>query len=209
MTGQISKKAKELLQVLDIANLVINESDIKDEKEKKDTLSFIEQTRNLTNSKNGDDKITSYGLKSLTDSFLVYWNESISVDTEKFWNLLEKEGISIKRKEPLRQALLRGVFRNVHEAMEACKNFDEMVEKGVLKSRYNEAELTTIRDIIDKNTSVRVELLRSCLIKGKIPSSKYLRFGDSMAYMGNCNLFNDYFNENEVEQLLDIWNNFK
>jgi hypothetical protein len=179
------------------------------ERDKKELLSFHDEMRTMVKSGIMKNNLPSSGLKSLIDTFLVSWNESIDVDTETFWSLLEKEKIVYIRKEPLRRALAKGRFRNVHEGMEACKNFNKLIDSGLLKSRYSEDELIALKQIINNDTASRVELLTTCLKSGKIPFSKYLRFGDSMAYMENCNLLKSHFSEEEVDQLLDVWRNFK
>jgi len=47
------------------------------------------------------------------------------------------------------------------------------------------------------------------LAKKAIPQTQYLKFGECMAYFGRSKLFEVYFSKEQVEELYEIWKNFK
>ena len=63
--------------------------------------------------------------------------------------------------------------------------------------------------IIVDDENRRLVILKRYLRKNEIPQTQYLKFGECMAYMNNCGLWNKYFNKEEVQQLYAIWTNFK
>lgn len=200
--------AERLAKIIDIAETVIRDSETIPEETKQHHLNWGQQVKHMTlNPEPQFKKVAS--LKSLESDFLTYWNESIGIHTEVFWNELRQKEIECKRREPLRNALQKGRFRNVHEGMEAAKNFDNLINSRLLESSFLYEELLQLKKIIAEDTNKRVELLKHCLKKGAIPGSKYLRFGDSVAYMNECNLWSKYFKEDEVRRLMEIWSNFK
>jgi hypothetical protein len=154
-------------------------------------------------------KLSAYQINSLASELFTKWNESIHPNTEFFWEEVNKAGVEFKRKEPLRFALEKGRFRNVHQAMEARQNWSEVRKLETIRKRFTKAEIEEIDKILLSEEKKRLELLKKCLIKKKIPQSQYLRFGDSMAYFNNCDLFRNYFTPIEVKELYTVWKNFK
>ncbi|GAO43735.1 hypothetical protein FPE01S_02_08410 [Flavihumibacter petaseus NBRC 106054] len=156
-----------------------------------------------------EPKITSYGLNTLKNSLLTYWNESIKPDTEKFWTELKLNGIDFERKEPLKFALDKKRFRQVEQGIDARNHWIELKNQKEIQQRFSITEIQEIEDIISKDENSRIEILKKCLRKKEIPQSQYLKFGECMAYATNCRLWDKYFSQSEVEELYIIWKNFR
>lgn len=200
------KNIDKLIWTTKINDKVVDRSTIMDEKTKEASKNLSKYTRDFLEK---EPKINSYGLNSLKSGLLTYWNESINPDTESFWTELKDNGIDYERKEPLKFALEKNQFRRVDQGMDARKHWSELKKRKEIIDRYSKTEIEKIETIIAEDENRRLEILKKCLRKNKIPQSQYLKFGESMAYMNNCGLWNKYFNKEEVEQLYDIWKNFK
>ena len=85
-------------KILVINNDIIETSKVIDENSKKAFEYFSIETKKILNE---NPKLNSYQRKSLTNEFLIYWNETISIDCEKFWNRIQQNGIELERKDPL------------------------------------------------------------------------------------------------------------
>lgn len=170
---------------------------------------FKTQSKFIRDFLTNNPKANSYQLKSLTNELLTYWNESINPDTEIFWTELKDNGIDFERKEPLRFALTKKRFRNVEQGIDARKHWTELKNRKEITDKYSQAEIEKIETIIADDENRRFEILKKCLRKNEIPQTQYLKFGECMAYMNNCGLWEKYFNKEEVQQLYNIWTNFK
>jgi len=153
--------------------------------------------------------MNSYGLNSLKSGLLTYWNESINPDTENFWTELKVKGIDYERKEPLKFALEKNQIRRVDQGMDARKHWSELKKRKEITDKFTRTEIEKTETIITVDENRRLEILKKCLRKNEIPQTQYLKFGECMAYMNNCGLWNKYFNKEEVQQLYNIWTNFK
>ena len=151
----------------------------------------------------------SYERKTLASQILTFWRESVNPDTEAFWIEMKRCGVNIERKEPLRFALEKGWFRNVEQGIEARNHWSSLKHLSTVRDRYSQAEIEQLDLIIEEDEKKRHEVLKKCLAKKAIPQTKYLKFGECMAYFGRCNLFEIYFSKAEVEELYAIWTNFK
>jgi hypothetical protein len=209
LTETTLKKSKELLIAIDIADKIMSDSIFIDKKTADAFLSVSIWMKNLIAEDTKNGTLKSVGLKSLVDSFLIFWNESVSVDAEIFWIEIEFRKIKFTRKEPLLFVLKNGRFRNVHQGIDARKNWSEIVKSGFLKKRFTDKEIEDISNIIKIDEKIRYDFLAKCLKTKKIPSFSYLKFGDSMAYFRNCDLFIKYFTDNEIKELNEIWISFK
>ena len=156
-----------------------------------------------------EPKMNSYGLNSLKSEFLTYWNESIHPDTERFWKELKSNKIDYERKEPIRFALEKNRFRRVDQGIDARKHWSVLKSTKEVQEKFSKAEIEKIDNIIAEDENRRLEILKKCLRKKKIPQSQYLKFGECMAYIDNCRLWGKYFTQKEVEELYDIWGNFQ
>jgi hypothetical protein len=200
--GNIDK----LILTTKINDKVVDRSTIMDEKTKEAFKNLSKYTRDLLEK---EPKMNSYGLNSLKSGLLTYWNESINPDTESFWTGLKDNGIDYKRKEPLKFALEKNQFRRVDQGMDARKHWFELKKRKEITDKYSITEIEKIETIIADDENRRLEILKKCLRKNEIPQTQYLKFGECMAYMNNCGLWGKYFNKEEVQQLYDIWTNFK
>lgn len=156
-----------------------------------------------------EPKMRASGINSLKNELLIFWNESINPDTEKFWNEIKSKGIDYVRKEPLRFALNKNRFRRVEQGIEANKHWPELKTLKLIKRNYSKEEIEKIEEIISNDEQSRFKILDKCLRKKQIPQSQYLKFGECMAYLSNCGLFKTYFEDEEVNELYDIWRNFQ
>ena len=191
-------------KILTINNEIINSSKLINEKTKEQFISFSKALENILNE---NPKLNSYQRKSLTSDFLIYWNETTSIDCEKFWNETEKNEIKLDRKEPLRFLLKNKRFQYVEQAIQIKKHWAELKELKSIQNRYNKNELIEIEDLSTKDEIKRKELLQKCLIKKQIPKIKYLYFGECMAYYAQTELLQTEFSLTEISTLHEIWKN--
>ena len=110
----------QLVLTADINDKVVNGSTLINDNTKQAFKELAKYTRDFLK---GESKITSYGVNSLKNSLLTYWNESVNPDTEKFWTELKANGIDYERKEPLKFALDKKRFRRVDQGIEARKHW--------------------------------------------------------------------------------------
>ncbi len=197
---------EKLILVTKINEKVVECSTNMDEKTKEAFRNLSKSTRDILEKK---PKMNSYGLNSLKSGLLTYWNESINPDTESFWTELKVNGIDYERKEPLKFALTKGRFRNVHQGMDARKHWTELKKRKEITDKFSETEIEKIETIIAEDENRRLEILKKCLRKNAIPQTQYLKFGECMTYINNCLLWDMYFTKEEVQQLYDLWTNFR
>jgi hypothetical protein len=156
-----------------------------------------------------DRQLTMTQMKSLVNGILTFWQESIGVEVEKFWTELSKQNVDFERRDELKFAVSKGRFRRVDIGMAARKEWSLMKALESVQKRFSERELAIIDQVIQKDEIDRFEVLRRCLKNNEIPQSKYLKFGECMAYFAHCGLFSEYFSRDEVDQLNAVWQNFK
>lgn len=209
LTETTHKKALNFLKVIKIGSEIIADSKIVDQKTKE---AF--KNHDIWNVKTVNDSIkkkdlSSAGLKSLTDSYFIFWNESVGIDIEEFWDRLEKDSLGFQRKDPLQFALKKERFRNVHQAMSVRKDWKRLKDSSLLKNRLLPESIEKLDEIVIQDELKRVDLLKKCLAKKSIPQTQYLKFGDSMGYLSYCQLFEDYFNQTEYNELHEVWQNFE
>lgn len=198
---------KKLTLTIEINDKIVDSSLIMDSKMKdafKDLSKHIKELL-LTN----ESKISSYGLNSFKNDLLIYWNESVNLDTERFWAELKRNGVDYERKEPLKFALEKKRFRRVDQGMDARKHWDELKKLQEVQQRFTKTEIEELGAIISKDEKQRIEILKKCLRKKEIPQTQYLKFGECMAYVKKCGLWDKYFEQSEVDDLYEIWRNFK
>lgn len=209
LTETTHKKALDFLEVINIANEIVINSKLVDEETKdaykEHDIWNINTINDLITKKN----LSSAALKSLIDSYFIFWNESAGTDIEEFWDRLQKNSLDFVRKDPLQFALKKDRFRNVHQAMSVRKNWERLKDSLLLKNRLSEMNIQKIDQIVQRDEFKRVKLLKKCLAKKRIPQSQYLKFGDSMGYLAHCQLFEKYFNKTEYYELHKVWQNFE
>lgn len=203
MTNNKSEYIDTLLKTIEIQNTCF-----------KDSIYFEEEVKaafvNLGNeyaARITQEPFTLTQLKSIASSILTFWNESIGVDTEFFWFELKKKGIDFERNDELLFALNKGRFRRVDIGIYARKYWHLIGDSSTVKERFSASEIQEITTIVEKDEKTRFDILNKCFLKKQIPKSQYLKFGECMAYFQNCGLFEKYFLQNEIEELIEIWNN--
>ncbi len=197
---------EKLILTTRINDKVVDGSTILDDKTKEAFRNVTKYTRELLEK---EPKMNSYGLNTLKSALLIYWNESINTDTEIFWKELKDNGIDYERKEPLKFALEKNRFRNAEQGMDARRHWSELKNRKEITEKFSREEIVKIETIIAADENRRLEILKKCLRKNEIPQTQYLKFGECMAYINNCGLWDQHFNKEEVQQLFDIWENFK
>ena len=93
--------------------------------------------------------------------------------------------------------------------MDARNYWTKLKSQNSITESFTKTEIQEIDDIVAEDEKRRLEILKKCLNKKTIPQSQYLKFGECMAYFANCRLFDKYFTSGQVEELYDIWKNFK
>jgi hypothetical protein len=205
MTNPKIEYKKKLLKAIDIQNTIVEDSQSLEIKTKE---AFI-NLGNYWKDRIEKEQFTITSLKSITNDILTFWKESVSIDTELFWTILQKNNIDFERKDELIFALNKGRFRRVDIGMAARKDWSKMRNFNSIVERFSQAEIENIDKIIEEDENKRLEILTRCLKKSEIPQTQYLKFGECMAYFSFCNLFDKYFSKKEVEKLNEIWRDFK
>jgi hypothetical protein len=205
MTDLKTEYRKKLLRTIQIQNDLVNDFDLFDPKTKE---ALINHGNNWTDRLN-NEPFTLTQLKSISIDILTLWKESIGIATEMFWTELKKNNIDFERKDELNFALQKGRFRRVDIGMGARKDWNVIKDIDSIKNRFSKDEIEKISNIIDLDEKTRLETLKKCLRKNEIPQTQYLIFGECMAYMANCGLWDEHFNETEVSKLYDLWNKFE
>jgi hypothetical protein len=201
MTEMKSEYKEQLLRTIQIQNDLLNDFDLLDPKTKEAIINHGTYWAERLNSEN----FTLTQLKSITNDILTMWKETIGIATEMFWNELKKNSIDFERKDELNFALQKGRFRRVDIGMGARKDWKVIKDFDSIKDRFSIDEIEKISNIIDLDEKTRLEILKKCLKKKEIPKNQYLKFGECMAYMSNCGLWDNHFTNTEVNELYDIW----
>jgi hypothetical protein len=201
MTDTKSEYRNQLLRTIQIQNDLLNEFNLLDPRTEEAIINLgIYWTDRLKS-----EHFTLTQLKSITNGILTMWKETIGIATEMFWSELKKNNIDFERKDELKFALQKGRFRRVDIGMGAKKDWNVIKDFDSIKNRFSKDEIEKITNIIDLDEKTRLEILKKCLRKKEIPQSQYLKFGECMAYMSNCGLWDKYFAKTEVKVLYDIW----
>jgi len=204
-----NKPLDDILKTIEIHDKIVAESAELDDKSKRAMLNFSSYTKRLLTTQEIGRKLNSYQRKSATSEFLNYWNYSISPDTEKFWEAIKANGITIERKDPFRFALEKNRFIRVELGIGARKYWTKLKTLKAITDRFSETEISKIGEIITEDENKRIGILKKCLAKKNIPKSQYLKFGECWAYFTNTGLFPKYMSKKEVNELYVIWKNFK
>lgn len=206
LTKTTYKKALSLIQVIKIGNNIITASPLVDDKTKEAFKSQDHSFIKIIHQAIHNNDLSAAALRSLINTYFTYWNESTGIHIEVFWNELKKNNLNFKRKDALEYALKHTRCRNVHQAMELKKNWNLLKQSQLLKDRLTPKNIELLDHIILQDEHKRVQLLKKCLAKKSVPKSQYLQFGDAMAYLEHCQLFEQYFKQSEYQTLYDIWN---
>jgi hypothetical protein len=191
---------ENLFKAISIGNRIMKESKNIDSRTKEAMLNFSEDIINRVNKKCENGKPNSTLINSYKKDFLTYWCESSSLETEMFWKELKQNNIEYERKDPLFFALTKNRFINVHQGMDARKNWNDIIEFGFINERYTKEQIQKINSVIEKDENDRMEFMKKCLKNKRVPLSG-MRFADSRAYFEYCNLFTKHFDEETVKEL--------
>ncbi|WP_462250982.1 hypothetical protein [Ekhidna sp.] len=198
------KYLEQIKETALIQNRLVSESQNFDNATKEAFIYNSNRIKQIT-----ENKLTLAQLKQVTNELLTFWKESIGPDVEAFWIELENRNIEFERKDELNFALLKGRFRRVEQGISARKSWSIIKDSDSITRRFTHAEIEKIEEIIQKDEEIRLTILKKCLLKNSIPKSQYLKFGECMAYFGQCNLFDSHFSKSEVDKLNLIWKGFR
>lgn len=201
MTDTKSEYRHQLLRAIQIQNDLLNDFDLFDLRTKEAITNF----GIYWNERLRSEHFTMTQLKSITNDILTMWRETIGIATEMFWSELKKNDIDFERKDELSFALQKGRFRRVDIGMGAKKDWNVIKDFDSIKNRFSKDEIDKISNIIDLDEKTRLEILKKCLRKKEIPQTQYLKFGECMAYMSYCGLWDQYFAKTEENKLYEIW----
>jgi len=200
---------QQVLKVIEIHEKIVRESTEMDNDTQSHFLELSKFTKECLQNTAKVNQLNASQIKSLRNDLLAYWNETISIESEKFWTAVKTENLILDRKEPLGFALSKNRFRNVEQGIGARKYWNSLKSLPSVNEMYSDSEIKKINEIIAADESTRIGILKKCLAKKKIPKSQYLKFGECMAYFANCDLFKTYLTEEEVNELYTIWKNFR
>ncbi|MDR6762088.1 uncharacterized protein YggU (UPF0235/DUF167 family) [Flavobacterium sp. 2755] len=194
---------ENLFNAIKIADQIIMESKNIDSSTKEAMLNLSKDIINRINKKCENGKANLTLINFYKKEFLTYWSESTSLETEKFWKNLKIRNIGYERKDPLFFALNKNRFINVHQGIDARKNWKDILEFGYINERYTKDQIQKINDVIEKDENDRLDFIKKCLKNERIPL-KGMRFNDSIAYFRHCNLLSKYFDEETIKKLYTL-----
>ena len=206
MHSKTYHQAQSMLAAMKIAEDISAASAIMTDEERAIALGLGAYSREVIEIglKNGQG-LTQYALKSLESELFKFWNEYLSEDTEKFWEEIAKQQLPFLRKHPLRELLEKGRLRFTEQWIALYNNFSQLENSQLLKKQFSVDEIKTIKDILDAEIQKRLNMVSKCFQKKKIPYSQYLQFGESMAFLENCNLTLKYFTPEQRDEIYAIW----
>jgi hypothetical protein len=143
-------------------------------------------------------------VKSIINDFLIYWNETIGLDSERFWQEIQKSGLNIKRKRSLRNVVKRGRFLDIHEVMSARNQWDELMCSEYIAIQFDDKEIAELVQIMRDDEAKRADLFRKCLRNNRLSKFDELRYCENMAYFTTYNLYKSYFTIHEIEEIRRI-----
>jgi hypothetical protein len=195
-----------ILQIIKIQDEIFDASTTIDEATKQ---GFRQRSFLLISTVANQPKLNAYGFKCLANELLIYWNNIISPDTEKFWDVLNSNNLPVKRKDLIKDALTKGRFKTVEQGIDARNNWAVLSGMILITERFSPEQINQIAQIIAADEQKRHAILQKTLSTGKIPKTQYLKFGECMAYFANCLLFSHYFTQAQTDELYRIWQDFK
>jgi hypothetical protein len=172
----------KFLKAIEIQDKIVANSLVFTDIHKQALLSYSKSIVDTITPSTGKKNYTLTQLKSFTSEFLTFWNETVSVDCESLWMQLQENNIDFERKEPLRYALAKNRFIRVDVGISARNSWGDLRKMDSIINRYSIDEIARIDEIIKEDEKKRLAVLNSCLANKKIPNSKYLKFGECMAY---------------------------
>jgi hypothetical protein len=211
MNKALEKNIKTLESLFEISDLISSSSSLMSKEEKdqrkeavlKDKESLIRLKTDLK------DHLNSISIKGMIEGFLIFWNEWISLDSERFWDEVKQRGLEIKRKRSLRTILDRGRFLDVHEAMSARTQWTDLIASNFVANQFRETERQKLLEIMDMDELKRVNLFKKCLKNQNLTVSSAFMYTDSMAYFSLHNLYEKHFSLLEINQIQRICEEFQ
>lgn len=206
MNKALEKNINTLERLLEISDFISSSSILMSAEEKNLRKEAVSQEKKSLLRYQTDliDHLSSLSIRGLIEGFLIFWNENLSLDSERFWAEVEKEKIDVKRKRSLRNILIRGRILDVHEAMSARAQWTELMSSTFVAKQFSETEREQLHAIMEADEIKRVNLFKKCIRNQNLPNSSALMYWDSMAYFSMYNLFEKHFNTSEIYQIIKI-----
>lgn len=206
MNKALEKNIKTLERLLEISDFISNSSILMSDEEKNHRKEAVLQTKQSLLRYQTDliAHFNSLSIRGEIEMFLIFWNEWLSLDSERFWAEVEKEKIEVKRKKSLRNILVRGRILDVHEAMSARGQWTDLMASNYVAKQFTESERKKLLEIMEMDEMKRVNLFKKCLRNQNLPNSSALMYWDSMAYFSVYNLFEKHFSLEEIYQIIKI-----
>jgi len=157
-------------------------------------------------------------LKFYIDELSSLWSSFVDIWSEMFWTQIEETPTTFKRVDTIRKIIDRGRFMGVGEAMHTRYEWERLLDSGHLQLRYTSEELQKVTDIISKDESKRLRLLKKSLNNERVNWSEYLQYGEAIAYFTHGTLFNEttggtelekHFSSKEIRILDEIWKQYE
>lgn len=214
MRKSTSEKVTALKKLLEIEKEIVTKY-FSDDYLKQCFLDRNTNSRHILDKSIQNNKHIGYTVSGIINDTLIYWNSSLGLDIEFFWEKVGEKNLAFERKDILKTVLEKGLFRDIHIHMAARYNWNDLKMHPLLKKRFSKSEINRIGEIIKKDEAKRLQLLKTCLRKRKVAFSNYLRYGDAIAYFtqgklieetrNKDTLLNAYFSKEEINTLEAIW----
>ncbi|HZV69541.1 MAG TPA: hypothetical protein VFG10_08355 [Saprospiraceae bacterium] len=143
-------------------------------------------------------------LGAVATGFLIYWNEAVSIDVERFWKEAAIRNVEFKRIEPLKYVLANGHFRNIHVILSARQHWPELMNSELIKERYSASEIQQLNSIMENDELTRARIIRKCIKNKNIPMSSAMKLYDTLEYFRRFKLFSKHFSEAEMNEFNGI-----
>ncbi len=196
-----SQRINDLLEACKIARSCLKKSELLDPEEIEFRLIIVDYSESFIN--DSDGKISSYQLNSIENELLSYWNNYLNLETEKFWNLIDKNGIRINRKPTFEKIIAQKRFKNVEQAIDVyndlytrpIRNYDNEELKFKLDSLY---------EIVKLDRDKRISQFRKWIRNKRVSVSDRMKFGENYAYMLKTNQLEGIFGKTEQQTIEDL-----
>jgi len=205
MNADTKKRAIQFLKATEIGkNLIVADKEM-DMNMSSMIKGLIEYTQGIIVNGLNKDNLRKSSVVTLENDFFQFWNSTINSTVEQFWTEISKFKLPYVRNSMVHNLLEKGRLKNVEQWIEMFNGFEELVKSGNLTSQFTKEEVLKLKDIITGHEKSRFDFVDKCLKLNNVASSKYLKFGKSMAFMIKCNLLEKYYSNSEIDQLYKIW----
>ena len=122
------------------------------------------------------------------------------MDVELFWEAVAQQKLPYPRQSPIRKLLEKGRFTRVEQWHDLRNNFAMLQEQPSFKKLFTKEEIKQVTTLLDAAEKKRFERVDRYFRKRRVAPSQYPEFWESLAFLNNCNLIPNYYNEEEQKQ---------